>query len=169
MQRKHFTLRFRDRSEARNVVWCSERVGRQARVRTSRGLVVNLVGGYLFLNVVCADELIKLFYMFDEDLNDARIKSSAGHIPQQSDGVFASHTLAVGPVATRGIIEVDHGNDTRYKRNVLALESFGIAGSIPLFVVIANDVFYGIGKVNSFQNVATDGGMDFHLCKFGFG
>src|SRR5438445_3246908 len=85
MQRKHFALGFCNRSETRAMVWCSQRVGRQPRVRTSRRLVVKLLGRYLFLNVLGANELVKLFHVLNEGRDDARTKGGAGQIPEKTN------------------------------------------------------------------------------------
>ncbi len=50
----------------------------------------------------------------------------------------------------------------------MTTEALWITGPVPLFVVIAHDVFYRIRKTNALENVSADGRVDFHLCKFRF-
>jgi len=50
----------------------------------------------------------------------------------------------------------------------MATQSSWITTAVPLLVVIADNVFDRIRKVNALQNVAADGWMDLHFGEFGF-
>src|ERR1700682_4708831 len=100
--------------------------------------------------------------MFNEDVYTARVKSVTGHVLQQSYRVFAFHPLPIRAVATGGIVEIHHRDNSRYQGNSLGSQPFGVTRAVPFFMVIANDVFYWIREVNSLKDIAADCGMNLH-------
>src|SRR5258708_32176059 len=104
--------------------------------------------------------------MFDEDVYNTRVKRTTGHVSQQGNRVFSLHAFAIGAVAARGIIKIDDRDNSCHQGNGFPAKPFGISSAIPFFVVIADDVFNGIGEVNTLEDIAAHGGMNFYLGKF---
>src|SRR5205085_9263738 len=90
------------------------------------------------------------------------------HLLQQRERVFSLHAFSVRTITASGIIKIDYRDDPGDEGYLAVTQTFRIATSVPFFVVIADDVFDGIGKVNAFQNVPADSRVNFHFGKFRF-
>src|ERR1041385_961923 len=112
----------------------------------------------LLLNVLAADEV-----------GDFGIESRTGHLLQQRQRIFALHSFSIRAIASRRVIKIDYGNNSRHQWNLTLAQAAGIPTAVPLFVVIANDVFDRVREVDSLQDVTTHGWMDLHLVEFCFG
>src|SRR6266511_1199103 len=166
MKSKHFALRLCDGSESGNVIiGCAQQIGRETRVgfRVGQIVVSRRFRIYLFLNIFRGNKPIEFLHVLYEYVHDAWIKSASLHASEQPQRFLALHSFAIWTVAARRIVEVDNGNDSRHQRNGFSFEAFWITTAIPFFMVVANDVFHRVGKVNAPENVATDSWMDFHL------
>src|SRR5215207_2972291 len=107
--------------------------------------------------------------MLSEDLNYFRIKRSTHHATKQREGLFTFHSLAVRAIATSGIVKINYRDNARDEWDRFALQTLGITAAIPFFVVIADDVFDRVRKVDALENVAAHRWVNLHLREFCFG
>src|ERR1051325_89559 len=110
MKRENFSLSITDGSEPRGFFFeATENVGRETSIRLGARLIIfRRCRCDLLLDVLRVDQLIELFDVLDESLDNLRIESSANHAAQQCQRLFAFHSLAVRAIATRGIVEIDY-------------------------------------------------------------
>src|SRR6185437_16769059 len=95
-------------------------------------------------------------------------ESVTDHAAQQCERLFALHPFAIRTIATCRIVEIDDRDDARHEWNRLSLQAFGITAAVPFFVVITDDVFDRVRKVDALEDVAANYGMDLHLREFSF-
>ena len=89
----------------------------------------------------------------EERLHDDRVEVRPGVLRDDGDGLLVRPGLAVGPGRGQGVVDVGDGQDARRERDVLALQAAGVAGAVPLLVVVLDDRQDGPGEVDGVQDV----------------
>ena len=72
------------------------------------------------------------------------------------------HPAAVRAIGGQRVEAVDDGEDARAQGNLFALEAVGIAGAVPVLVVMPDDRGDGIGKLDRRQDLRADGRVALH-------
>src|SRR4030095_2329024 len=104
--------------------------------------------------------------MLDELLNDMRGEVNTCAAQQQRGRFIYSHTAPERTVLPNRVEAINHREDSGSDRNLLALQSVWITVSIPLFVMVADDRNYRIGKIHAAEHLGANHGVNLHLLEF---
>ena len=88
---------------------------------------------------------------------------------QNGDGVAARERTSIGPIGRERIETIDHGQDASAERDLIAREPVGIAGAVPVFMMVTHNRHHGIREVHAGENIGTDLRVFFHGGVFGVG
>src|SRR6266496_733269 len=115
MKCKNLPLRLRDGAKSGGIIRRAKYVGSQTGVRLSTGVVVKnrSFGSDLFLYILSINQPVKHLHVFDEFVDDAQIKSTCGHAPEQRQRFLPLHALAIRPITPGSVIEINHRDDSR--------------------------------------------------------
>ena len=91
----------------------------------------------------------------------------AGAVAEDGIQLFVRHSLAVWAVAGHCVDRVGHRDDSGEERRFLGLESGRVAGTIPSFVVMADDRHHFIELFDAIENAAAKLGVRFDVLEFG--
>src|ERR1044072_1709728 len=119
----------------------------------------------LMLQTKRFDLRVELWQVFDElfDNNGIEMNTSAA---QQQRGCFTErHTATERTIFTNRVEAVDHGNNARCNRNLLAPHFVGITTAFPLLVMMTNDRNHRIRKVHARENLRAHDRMNLHPLK----
>ena len=107
--------------------------------------------------------------MFDEQLDDVRIKVVTRAPQQKRDRFVARHAATKRTIFPDRIKTIDYRNDPRRDWYLLALQTVRIPESVPLLVMMTHYGRDGIREVNAAEYLRADRRVDFHLFKLGRG
>ena len=97
-----------------------------------------------------------------------RVPLFPGAVAKNGVQLFVRHALAVRPVAGHGVDRIGDGHDPGQQRRFFALQAGRVAGSVPGFVVMADDGHHFIELLDAIENAAAEIGMRFDVLEFGW-
>ena len=86
---------------------------------------------------------------------------------QDRERLFVGHAAAIRAIGRERVEAVDDREDARADRDRFAGDAIGIAGAVPVLVVVADDGHDRIGKVDRRENLRADRRMQLHLLELG--
>ncbi len=122
------------------------------------------------LSEVCGvDQFVELFDVADERLDHPRVESGARPSFEERERFVSRHACAEGAVAAGRVVEIDHGDDARDQRNLLALQPRGVAAAVPPLVVVEHDIFDRVREPHAVEQRGADRRVRLHPLELGGG
>jgi hypothetical protein len=139
-------------------------------VRLDQGARFRLVlGEALLLKVQFPDLFLEAREVLDEEVDDLGVEVRARAAQEQRLGLLARHPAPVGAVLAHGVEAVNHGEDARGQRNLLAAQRVRVALAVPHLVVMPNDRHDRVREFHALQNLRADGRVHLHALELGRG
>src|SRR5260370_23699569 len=152
--------------------YCTYRVGgfRKTGGRSQASLDSNVSGQLRrSLQRLLTSEFFQFRVAPLQDFYDPRVEAGAGFRSYAEHGLIQGQRLAALAIRRQCVEAIDGGENARSDWNGLALQTARIAAAIPFFIVCANNGHHRVGKVDLFENLRPNDGMDLHLFKLFWG
>src|SRR6185503_13961536 len=108
---------------------------------------------------------VKTRQVFDELLDDDRIKMDSGTTQQQRSCFIERHATAKRSVFTNRVEAIDNGDNARGDGDLFTAQTVRITTAVPLFVVMPDDRNHWIREVHTTEDLGADDRVDLHLLK----
>ena len=104
--------------------------------------------------------------MFDKKLDEVGIVHGPGLGPEQLNRVLDVEGQFIRAGRPNGVKGIGDGNDASAQRDCFALQTVRIARTVPPFVVVADVLSHGEGKLDLLQDLVTCRCVHLHLLEF---
>ena len=103
----------------------------------------------------------------DERIHDRRVVHRPAAFEQDGDRGLVRHPRAVGTIGRQRIEAIDDRQDPGADGDVGAADPIGVAGAVPVLMVMADDRHHRIGEVDGAEDLGADRRVQLHLLEFG--
>src|SRR3954471_19481209 len=104
---------------------------------------------------------------FEERVDDKRVVHVTAPTDQDREGIIVGEARTVRTIRSECIKAIDHRENPGANRNVSPSDARRIPGSIPVLMMVSDDGYYRIRKIDRGQHVGAETRVKFHFLEFG--